>query len=186
MLEDKEILIIDIETTGFQGQGGKIVEIGIVSLELETGRTEILWDEVTHEKGITKEEVEKSWIVANSDLTPDMIRHSKRLDLQMPEIQKIINDYPLGATAYNRNFDFNFMEDRGFVFGIKLPDPMLLSTDVLKLPGNYGKFKWPKVEEAYDYFVGDKGWVEKHRGAADAFDEAKIVHELYIRDIFKV
>lgn len=186
MFEEKEILIIDIETTGFLGQKGKIVEIGIVSLELETGKAEIVFDQVVHETGITKEEVEKSWIVANSDLTVDMIKFSKNLNLYKDEIQKIIDDHPIGATAFNRNFDFDFMEDRGFVFGTKLPCPMLLSTDVLQLPGNYGKFKWPKVEEAYDYFVGDKGWVEKHRGAADAFDEAKIVHELYMRDIFKI
>lgn len=186
MFEEKEILIIDIETTGFLGQKGKIVEIGIVSLELETGKAEIVFDQVVHETGITKEEVEKSWIVANSDLTVDMIRRSKNLKLYKDEIQKIIDDHSIGATAFNRNFDFDFMEDRGFVFGTKLPCPMLLSTDVLQLPGNYGKFKWPKVEEAYDYFVGDKGWVEKHRGAADAFDEAKIVHELYMRDIFKI
>ncbi|MCK4500837.1 hypothetical protein KAU11_10080, partial [Candidatus Babeliales bacterium] len=81
MFEEKEILIIDIETTGFLGQKGKIVEIGIVSLELETGKAEIVFDQVVHETGITKEEVEKSWIVANSDLTVDMIRLSKNLNL---------------------------------------------------------------------------------------------------------
>jgi DNA polymerase III epsilon subunit-like protein len=33
----KEIAIVDIETSGFQHQGGLIVEIGIVGLNLETG-----------------------------------------------------------------------------------------------------------------------------------------------------
>ena len=33
----KKILILDIETTGFLNQGGSIVEIGIVELNLDTG-----------------------------------------------------------------------------------------------------------------------------------------------------
>lgn len=32
-----KILILDIETTGFLQQGGKIVEIGIVELDLSNG-----------------------------------------------------------------------------------------------------------------------------------------------------
>ncbi len=34
----KEIAVIDIETSGFQKQGGLIVEIGIVALNLKTGK----------------------------------------------------------------------------------------------------------------------------------------------------
>jgi len=33
----KKIVIVDIETSGFQHQGGLIVEVGIVSLNLQTG-----------------------------------------------------------------------------------------------------------------------------------------------------
>lgn len=46
-----EILIIDLETTGFLTQGGKIVEVGIVELDLETGNKKIIFDQVVHEKG---------------------------------------------------------------------------------------------------------------------------------------
>ena len=59
----EEILIIDIETTGFLQQGGKIVEIGIVSLHPKSGEKEILFDMVVHERPITREHVENSWIV---------------------------------------------------------------------------------------------------------------------------
>jgi DNA polymerase III epsilon subunit-like protein len=33
----KNIAIVDIETSGFQNEGGLIVEVGIVGLNLETG-----------------------------------------------------------------------------------------------------------------------------------------------------
>lgn len=183
-----KILILDIETTGFLNKGGKIVEVGIVELDLENGNKKILFDKVTHEKGITLEEVENSWIVNNSDLTIDDVRYSKRLDLLKEEIQNIINSYPLGATAYNNKFDFDFLEDRKIYFPKKLACPMILSTDILKIPSpnGYSDYKWPKVEEAYDYFFPDNDYVEKHRGADDAFHEADIVYELYKRGIFRL
>jgi len=47
-----KILILDIETTGFLNQGGKIVEIGLVELDLSNGNTKIVFDEVCHEAKI--------------------------------------------------------------------------------------------------------------------------------------
>ena len=180
-----KILIIDIETTGFLNQGGKIVEVGMVELNLENGETKVVFDKVTHEKGITRPEVENSWIISNSDLTVEDVRTSKRLDFLLPEIQDIINRYPLGATAFNRSFDFEFLVSRGIRFSKMLPCPMLESTDICKLPGKYGKFKWPKVEEAYDHFFPNNSYAEKHRGADDAIHEAEIVYELYKLGVYR-
>jgi len=184
----EKILIIDIETTGFLTAGGKIVEVGIVELNLANGERKIIFSEVCHENGITKEEVEKSWIVNNSTLTVDEIRHSKNLNVLKPRIQAILNSYPAGATAFNNVFDFGFMENRGFVFPKKLACPMLLSTDIVKIPSPFraGTFKWPKVQEAYDFFFGQNDYVEQHRGADDAFHEAEIVYELFKRGVFEV
>jgi len=182
-----EILIIDIETTDFQGKGGKIVEVGIISLNLESGEKKILFDKVVHERPITRKEVEESWIVTNGYMSVEEIQNSPQLALLIPEIQSILDAYPLGATAYNRAFDFNFLESRGVRFPRKLPCLMLLSTDICQLSGKYGSYKWPKVEEAYNHFFGtDHGYVEKHRGADDAFHEADIVLALYRMGVFKI
>jgi DNA polymerase-3 subunit epsilon len=179
----QKILIVDIETTGFLQQKGKIVEIGIVELDLSNGNKKIIFDQVTHEKGITKEECEKSWIVKNSTLTVEEIRTSKPLDILKPEIQSILHSYKHGTTAYNNAFDFGFMENRGFIFPKKLACPMKLSTNICKIPSMRG-YKWPKVEEAYEYFFGKTSYIEAHRGADDAFHEADIVYELYKRGVF--
>jgi len=186
-MNDKKILIIDIETTGFLQNGGKIVEVGAVELCLETGQKKIMYDEVTHEKGITKQEVEESWIISNSDLSLDDIRYSKSLDELKPEIQMLIDIYPNGATAFNNAFDFGFLEDRGFIFPKKLACPMKLSTNICQLPKKTGSgYKWPNVMEAHKHFFGDVGYIEKHRGADDAFHEADIVFKLYQIGIFKL
>lgn len=181
----QKILVLDIETTDFLQRGGKIVEIGIVELDLSNGAKRIIFDQVTHEAGITLEEVEKSWIVENSTLTVEQIRQSKVLEFHRPTIQGILNEYHAGATAFNNVFDFGFMEDRGFVFPKKLACPMKLSTDICKIPSSRG-YKWPKVQEAWDFFFGKTDYIELHRGADDAFHEADIVYELYKRGVFKL
>ena len=187
-MKDQKILIIDIETTNFLNGGGKIVEVGMVELNLANGKTKIVFDKICHEKGITKKECEKSWIVKNSTLTFELIRKSKRLDVLHPEIQKIISSYPLGCTMYNNVFDFGFLVDRNFVFVKKLPCPMILSTSILKLPLKSGKtgYKWPNVEEAYNYFFPKEKYIELHRGSDDALHEAKIVYKLHKLGIFKL
>lgn len=183
----EKILIVDIETTDFLQKGGKIVEIGIVELDLSNGAKQIIFDKVTHEKGITRDEVEKSWIIKNSTLTVEDVRTSRALHKLQPEIQEILYEYKAGATAFNNAFDFGFLEDRGFVFPKKLACPMKLSTNLCQLPKAWGGgYKWPNVEEAYEFFFGQTDYVEAHRGADDAYNEADIVYELYKRGIFKI
>lgn len=184
---NKKILIIDIETTDFLQRGGKIVEIGIVELCLETFTKKIIFNEVMHEEGITKDDLENSWIIQNSTLTLEDVFASKSLDFYKEKIQHILNSYPNGATAFNNAFDFGFMEDRGFQFPKKLDCPMKLSTDICKIPHSNGRgYKWPKVEEAHKYFFGDVGYIEQHRGADDAFHEADIVYALSCSGVFKL
>lgn len=183
----EKILVLDIETTDFLQKGGKIVEIGIVELDLSNGEKQIIFNRVTHEKGITRDEVEKAWIIKNSTLTVEEIRTSRALHRLKDEIQEIIYSYKAGATAFNNAFDFGFLEDRGFVFPKKLGCPMKLSTNLCQLPKQWGGgYKWPNVEEAYEFFFGETDFVEAHRGADDAWHEADIVYELYKRGIFKL
>lgn len=177
-----KILIIDIETTGFQGQGGKIAEIGIVELCLNSGEKKIVFDKVIN-PNLETDKIKNSWIVQNGYMTTEDILNGVNFETVKEEIQSIINSYPEGATAFNRSFDFNFLESYGINFPKKLPCPMIKSTDICKIPkvgrgAFYGGFKWPKVEEAYKYFLPDSTYEEIHRGADDAFHEADIVFEL--------
>lgn len=182
----KKILILDIETTDFSPRTGHICEIGIVSLDLDSGEIETLFDSVCHQKGMTAEEVSKAWIIRNSTLTVEEIRQAPDLEELRPKIQEILNAYPLGCTAYNNAFDFQFLDFNGFFFPKKLDCPMKLSTDICKIPKGMGSYKWPKVQEAFDHFFGKTDYIEQHRGADDAKHEAKIVFELYKMGVFHV
>jgi DNA polymerase III epsilon subunit-like protein len=113
--------------------------------------------------------------------------YSKNLWKLKPKIQEVIDSFENGVTAYNNAFDFGFLESRGFNFPKKLGCPMLLSTNICKIPHSRGSgFKWPNVEEAYKFFTGKTDFIEKHRGADDALHEAEIIHHLYKLGIFKL
>ncbi|KKN07780.1 hypothetical protein LCGC14_1063450 [marine sediment metagenome] len=64
---------------------------------------------------------------------------------------------------------------------IELPCPMVIATDILKisLPKSPKLYKWPNVEETWNYLFPDKKYIEKHRGYDDAVHEALIIFELY-------
>ena len=62
---------------------------------------------------------------------------------------------------------------------------MLLLVDICCIPDKNGKNKRPNVEESYKYFFPESNYIEKHRGANDAFYEAQIVYELYKIGVFK-
>lgn len=177
---EKIIAIVDIETTGLKYNEELILEIGIVLLNLKTGEIKKIYDEVVKEDGFGEEHKE-SWVFNNSDLTFEEIIRASPLD--NIKIQKIFNKY--NATAYNKKFDFDFLKSRGLIIN-ELPCPMIISTDICKLPGFYGNYKYPKVQEAWNFFFGETDYVEKHRGGDDAKHEALIVYELYKRGLFDI
>jgi len=171
--------IIDIETTGFTPAKGFIVEVGIVSLDTDTGEVKTVFDKVCREEGMTAKDRD-AWIFSNSDLAIETVREALLLSEMISEIQAIVDALD-AVTAFNKAFDFPFLRDRGIEIAKEWPCPMLVATNICKLPSKngYNSYKWPKVEEAWQFFFPDEPYIELHRGADDALHEAKIVHELF-------
>jgi len=170
--------VVDIETTGFFPKGC-IVEVGIASLDTETGEVTEVFDSVCHEDGMTAKDRD-AWIFDNSNLTVEMVRESPLLTELLPELQFQFDSFD-AVTAYNKSFDFTFLRDRGLVIEKEWPCPMKVATNVCKLPGRRrgrNDYKWPKVQEAWDFFFPNEPYVEAHRGCDDAMHEAKIVYAL--------
>lgn len=190
---DKTIIVLDIETTGVSKYESKIVEIGIVKLNLETGQVSELYNSLIREDGfdLSHTEGKFGWIFRNSDLSFNDVCNAPSLESQRSLLQTIFNQYK--ATAYNKRFDFDFLINRGFVIN-ELPCPMIIATPLLKLTDynfddndNVYEFqKWPSVEEAWSYFFEFSEYKEAHRGLDDAFHEAQIVMELFKIGKFKV
>ena len=204
-MEKKEfkILILDVETTSVSPKSGCLLEIGAAELDLVSGKITKVFDSLLLEESFNESHWEyliarengikdipyqaKGWIFGNSDLITQMIFEAPIAKGVLKQFQEVLNNYPNGVTAYNNPFDFGFLESRGLNISVKLDDPMRLLTPYMKLPQRgRSTFKWPKVQEAWDYFFGKTDYVEQHRGADDAIHEAKIVFEMIKRGWLKV
>lgn len=181
-----KILIIDIETTGFSPTKNKIVEIGIVELDLRNGNIKELFNQFICDLPMTMKEITESWIIKNSDIAVFDILNASSLKDYFNKIQTIFSNYPLGITAYNNSFDLGFLKVRGFKWHKTLPCPMELSTDICRIRGKRNGYKLPTVKEAYNYFYPGSNYIEKHRGADDARHEAEIVYKLFKLGVFKI
>jgi DNA polymerase III subunit epsilon len=170
--------IVDIETTNFLNAGGNIVEIGIASLDTETGEVEKCFGSLCLEEGFSKKD-ENAWIFSNSDLTLEEVESAPSLESIREDVQNAIDSFD-AVTAFNKRFDFDFLRSRGFKIEKEWPCPMLKATPICKCVSvGRSSYKWPKVEEAWEFFFPDEPYIEAHRGLDDAMHEAKIVKKLY-------
>ena len=179
----KTIAVVDIETTGFSHKEDCIVEIGVCELDLKFGTCRELFNQIIREQHFSTRH-HKSWIFQNSDLRYEDVLEAEPMTFYKDELQNIFDRY--SATAYNIRFDFDYLQSRGFLIK-ELPCPMVIATDILKipLPQSPKTYKWPKVEEAWNYYFPDQEYVEKHRAYDDVFHEALIVYEMYKRSQWK-
>ncbi|MDB9800041.1 exonuclease domain-containing protein [bacterium] len=184
-----KIAIVDIETSGFQNQGGLIVEVGVVGLDLETGSVTNEFDAVVKEEGYGEKHAKYpyGWVFDNSDLKHEDVMSANDLSTMLPEIQNVLDRFTLGATAYNKQFDFGFLKSKALRIK-ELPCIMLTAAPIVNLSPNPGFSdpKWPKVEEAWEYFFPDNEYKEAHRALDDARHEALIVNELYKLGKFEI
>lgn len=184
---EKKILVLDIETTGFSHKKDCILELGAVVLDTETGKTRKAFNATFKEKHLSggskdgkKYNHTKAWIFDNSDMTLDEIRNSEDIEFYREDIQKLLTKYAGRITAWNRDFDAGFLEDRGFDLGETMGCPMKLTTDFFGLKQKNGKTpKWASVPEAaVSLGIVNEDFVEAHRGLEDARLEASIIYML--------
>lgn len=180
----EEILVLDIETSridpriAFDIDNDLICEIGIVNLNLDTGKITPVLDTICKEDIVCSPE---SWIFNNSDLTFNDVERALCFSDIKETIQTILDKGP-PATAYNQEFDFSRLvyPTRSINIRKKFWDPMKILKPIMKLEGELG-YKYPRLEEAYRYLFPEKPFNHLHRGLSDATMEAEIIFELVKR-----
>jgi DNA polymerase III alpha subunit (gram-positive type) len=177
------IAVLDLETTGFKPNKDVIVEVGICELNIKTGEIKELLNTCVLDKRLN-EKMKTSWIFENSSLRFDDVKKGIPIEVLVPQIQKIVDNYYI--TAYNYAFDFPFLKSVGIKFNTEniAPDPMIVAKDILKLSGFYDDYKWPKTQECLNYFKINR--IEKHRAYSDTIDEAMIIYQLIKRNAFSL
>lgn len=167
--ENEKLLVLDLETDGLNPPSN-ILEVGIVSLNCNL---EIKDEFSCLIKG--KDIDPNAWIFRNSSLTlKEVMDFGKEWRCVHRKIQGFLSKHT--ATAYNQGFDFKFLRFYDIEIKKPGPDPMPIMTDVLKIPFNSYKYKWPSVQECLDYFgINER---EPHRALDDARLEAQIIKKM--------
>jgi DNA polymerase III epsilon subunit-like protein len=180
-----KIAVLDIETCGMNPNIDPFVEIGICLLDMEKGTYEKLLDTPVHEKHFSIEKHGKSWIFIVSTLTSEQVMSAPTWEDIAPRVKEIAEQYTM--TSYNKGFDLGFLSARGIVPKRTAPDPMLLCTDILKIPHSFYGIKYPALEESWKHFFGDEApYKEQHRAYDDAFHEAMLIQMMNARGLYSM
>ena len=173
-IDMNKILVVDLETTDLRPSKGDIIEIGAVLLSAD-GTIEKAIDVVVKP---TKpvEMWQDCWTLKNTDLTVEAVLAGRSLIKVRDSLQVLLWHYPV--TSYNRNFDIGYLEYNGFRARWVIACPMLIASGILKLPGNYSNYKWPKLQEAWDYFFPGGACKTHHRALDDARCVAQLIQKL--------
>lgn len=172
-----KILVVDLETTGFFANSDLIVEIGIVLVNTETKKIELVFDHVVKDSRFNPIRHKDSWVFKNTTLKVSDVEKAQPISTYTKELQDLFDQYPM--TAYNKRFDVSFLTAAGF----KLNDIKCLmqtSKQYSNAKNKNGGKKVPSMEEIYNQFFMTEGqvYVEQHRAGADAMDEAKLLLHL--------
>ncbi len=94
------------------------------------------------------------------------------------------------AVAHNLSFDKTIIQyelqrlnRNGNFLPEQIFDTMLASRDLCKLPGKYGNFKSPRLDELY-YFLFNEKFENAHNALADVLATSKCLEELLKLNIF--
>lgn len=173
-----KIAVVDIETTGLSPTTDSIVEVGVATLDSETGSIVECYHTICRDSKFSEKQ-KQSWVFQNTSLLFEDVSKAPLFSDILSDLQNVIDKHD-ATTAYNKQFDFGFLKASGLKIPREYGCPMLAATPICKLPkkGGYGGYKWPKVEEAWKHFFPNEEYVELHRGLDDAMHEAKILYEL--------
>lgn len=170
-----KLLVIDIETTGLDIASDAIVEIGAALVDTDTKEIEVVFDKVLKDKYWNPIAHKNAWIFETSSLTVDDVEKAEPFSQHFDYLQELITKYD--TVAFNLKFDERFLTRSGIVFN-KSKCLMEAVKNYVTFKNENGRSVKPSVEEIYNHFLVEESsepYVEKHRAASDAVDEAKIM-----------
>ncbi len=129
-------------------------------------------EEAANIHGITQEMVDKYGLSmkAATGLFINFLNLSDRLVAHNIDFDLIVTE----AMIYRAlaDYDISKFREKGRVC------TMHSTTNLCRLPGKYGKFKWPKLEEAYKMIVDPKGFEGAHDAMIDVIACWKVLQKL--------
>ncbi len=190
MLE-KEIIILDLETTGLTSYPNSIpVEIAVYKIKKNLEVEHIL-DSFIQWPACDEQRINDSWWSDMSGIKYKDTIGSSGIKGIWTELKCILDNKKV--TSWNTSYDFGlFIRPLEIIFGKLnyelLPCPMKTSADIVKVSYNdwYHSWKWPTLGEAAEYYGIhlDPDGYGFHRADYDTHMTALIVAEMIRRKEF--
>ena len=176
-----KIVIIDIETTGFNRDLDSIIEIGIVELDIKSGQIRTLFNSQVKDTNFDVSQHIDNTFIKTSGIDIYEISESISIKECEEDLQLIFDNYR--CAAYNRTFDFGWLESRTFSIPMKLMDIMRFC---IKLFSNCKSFKFQDVyrfitDQLNDFitkYLTRTYYKSNHRAIDDAICEAEVLFYL--------
>lgn len=117
--------------------------------------------------GITEKEIEQFGVDTKVALAM-FSQMAKRSELRVAH-NLAFDDKVMKANYHRLGIETSIFDNSPFLC------TMLKTTEIAKIPGKYGKFKWPQLIEAYKVLIDPEGF----EGAHDAMVDTKACMEIY-------
>ena len=176
----KELLIIDTETDSVRPEVANILELAMAKLNLESGEIEIIFDSLIRPE--SSNDWRDCWFMDNSHIPQTTIEQAPIFSEVKEQFAKLLT---APVTAFNISYDRTVLRRHGIALVNLWPCLMLTCKPILKLPGYYNDYKYPKFSEAWRYFFPQEPFEEKHRAGWDVSHEAALAFALYQKGYLK-
>lgn len=170
-----KVLFFDTETTGF-GKA-RLVQLGAILQDTETGRILSEFNGMVLTEGVPIPEQAAAVHGITNELADAYGFPMEAVDAIFATMLKSTDL----VVAHNIQYDLGIVE-----CNLELSDKliktkqqyctMLNTMDVLKLPGRYGQFKWPKLMESYVHY-----FEQEFDGAHDAMADVRACRDVYFK-----
>jgi DNA polymerase-3 subunit epsilon len=171
-----DIYVIDTETTGLKGYPyDHVVDVAVCRVSLQDGTVEEAFSMVVgHDVSGWDQATREAWIFENTDLSLEMVAEAPPAEDVATELRRLLRG--CFCTSFNIDFDFRkflLFPPWSLETVVKLtPCIMKRAMPICAIPGFYGQYKYPKLQEAYDMIVpGDPADIkgnQTHRALSDA------------------
>ena len=174
------VIVIDIETTGFDSSVDKIIEIGIIEVNLKTKERKVLFNSPIYEEGVDLHK--NSEFFKMSSLDYSNITNYPSLEFLENTLQFIFDNVRI--TSFNMNFDLGFLGSRGFLFPKKLQDLMTHTRKIMPKGKKYNfeyayRFLFNSSKNKRGNYLSDPNYIQQHHAIDDAIYEAELLDFLY-------
>lgn len=178
----RTVLVIDLETTSVDPDVAKILEVGLVSLDLDTKQITPVMDTLV-QPACPEAQWLGCWFMQNAKLDPDLIRKAPSFESIKLDLQARLDAEPV--TAFNRAYDIRVLYRHDVWAPKRAPCLMLAATPILRPPGFHSDYKFPKLSEAWAWYFRHEPFQETHRAGFDAVHEARLAATMYAHGHWK-